>query len=112
MIKKIALFVFFELTKTPSIWVLHGIDHVIGFGEINLVLISDNLTLGLSFQRHFDDVPRLVIEKPMGVSQPGNCTEKYSWILRHDLLGNFLTLGLLRRSIGMVRVHVVGVFSS
>jgi len=71
-------FVFFELAKTPTIWMLHGIDHMIGFGEINLILISDNLTLGLSFQRHFDNVPRLIIEKPMGVSQPGNCTEKYT----------------------------------
>jgi hypothetical protein len=56
--------------------VLDGVDHVIRLCEINLILISDNLPLRLSFQRHLNDVSGFVIEKPMGVSQPGNCTEK------------------------------------
>ena len=50
-------FVLLELAEAPSIWVLGSVDDMVGFGEIDLVLISDNLTLRLSFERHFDDVP-------------------------------------------------------
>ena len=55
---------------------LNCVDHVIGLCEINLVLVSDDLTLGLGFQRHLNDVSGFIVEEPMGVSQPGNCTEK------------------------------------
>ena len=53
----ILTFIFFELAEAPSVWMLGSVDHMIGFGEIDLVLISDNLTLRLSFERHFDNVP-------------------------------------------------------
>jgi hypothetical protein len=55
---------------------LDSVDHVIGFGEINLVLISNDLSLGLSLETHLDNISRLIIEKSVGVAQPGNCTEK------------------------------------
>jgi hypothetical protein len=51
---------------------------MIGFGEINLVLISNDLSLGLSFETHLDNISRFIIEKAMGVTQPRNCTEKYT----------------------------------
>ena len=54
----------------------HGVDHVVGLSEINLVLISDDLSLRLSFEGHLDNVSGFVIKKTMRVSQPRNCTEK------------------------------------
>lgn len=69
-------FVFFELTETSAVWMLNGVDNMIGLGEIDLVLISDDLSLRLGLQRHFHNVSGFVIEETMGVSQPGNCTEK------------------------------------
>lgn len=68
--------VFLKLAKASAIWVLNSIDGVIGFGEINLVLISNDLSLRLSLETHLNNVSGFVIEKSVGVTQPGNCTEK------------------------------------
>jgi hypothetical protein len=64
------------LAQTSAVWMLDSINHVIGFGEINLVLISNDLSLRLCFQTHLDNISRFIIEKSVGVAQPGNCTEK------------------------------------
>lgn len=64
LIQKLTV-IFLELAQTPAIWVLSHVDHMIGLCEINLVLISDNLTLALSFEGHLDDVSRLVVKKTM-----------------------------------------------
>ena len=55
---------------------LNSIDGVIGFGEINLVLISNDLSLRLSLETHLNNVSGFIIEKSVGVTQPGNYTEK------------------------------------
>jgi hypothetical protein len=55
---------------------LGSINDVIGFGEIDLVFISNNLTLRLGLETHFDNISGLIIEKSVGVTQPRNCTEK------------------------------------
>jgi len=41
------------------------IDDVIRLCEVNLVLIPDDLALRLGLERHFHDVPGLVIEQAM-----------------------------------------------
>jgi len=51
----------------------------------------------------------------MRVSQPGNCSEEYNWLLSwiswHNLvLGHFLPLSLLAWCM-RIGLHVVGVFS-
>lgn len=50
MIQEVAIGVSFELTKTVALEV------TIRLRKINLVLISYDLSLRLSFERHFDDV--------------------------------------------------------
>ena len=55
---------------------LDSVDHMVGFGEVDLVLISDNLPLRLGLQRHLNDISRFIIKKTVRISKPGNCTEK------------------------------------
>lgn len=70
--------IFLELAQAPAIGMLVGIDDMVGFGEVNLILVTNNLTLRLSLKAHFHNVARFVVEKTMGISQPRNCTEKYA----------------------------------
>lgn len=49
-------FIFFELTKTPAVWMLDLVDDMIRLSEIYLILIPDDLALRLSLERHLDDV--------------------------------------------------------
>lgn len=71
-------FIFFELAEAPTIRMLDLVDHVIRLGEVNLVLVSDDLALRLGFEGHLHDVPRLVIEETVRVSQPRNCSEEHT----------------------------------
>lgn len=57
MVKEITLFIFLELAKASAVWVLNLIDDMIGLGEVDLVLVPDDLALGLSLERHLHDVP-------------------------------------------------------
>jgi len=114
VVKVVALGVLLEEAETSSVWVLNWIDDMIGFGKINLFIVSNNLTLGLSFQRHLGNIPGLVVKQAMRVTQPGHGTEKDNWFLLgirwHDLvLANFLILGLLTGGVGMVSVHIVSI---
>jgi hypothetical protein len=54
---KILTFIFLELAKASAVWVLNLIDDMIGLGEVDLVLVPDDLALGLSLERHLHDVP-------------------------------------------------------
>ena len=115
VIKEITLFIFFELAKASSIWVLDLVDDMIWLSEVYLVLIPDDLALRLSLEGHLDDIPRFVIKETVGVSQPRNCSEKDNWFLGwvawHNLvLRDLLALSLLAWSISVIGVHVVGVF--
>jgi len=56
VVKEIAFFIFFELTKTPAVWMLDLVDDMIRLSEIYLILIPDDLALRLSLERHLDDV--------------------------------------------------------
>ena len=71
-------FILFELAEAPPVRMLDLIDHVIRLGEVYLVLVSDDLALRLGFKGHFHDVPRLVIEETVRVSQPRNCSEEHT----------------------------------
>lgn len=57
VVKEITLFIFLELAKASAVWVLNLIDDMIGLGEVDLVLVPDDLALGLSLERHLHDVP-------------------------------------------------------
>lgn len=70
MVKVVAFVVFFEQTETSSVWVLNWIDDMIGFCKINLIIVSNNLTLRLCLQGHFDDISGLVIKETVGVTKP------------------------------------------
>jgi len=56
VVKEIAFFIFFELAKTPAVWMLDLVDDMIRLSEIYLILIPDDLALRLSLERHLDDV--------------------------------------------------------
>lgn len=76
MIKVVAFRVLFEQAEAASIGVLLGVDYVVRFVEVNLVIVPDNLSLRLSLQTHFHDVPRLVVEQTVRVSQPRHSSEE------------------------------------
>lgn len=57
MVKKITLFIFFELAKASSIWMLDLVDNMIRLGKVNLILVPDDLALRLGLERHFHNVP-------------------------------------------------------
>ena len=62
--------IFLELAQAPAIWVLLGVDDMIRLGKVDLVIISNDLTLGLSLQTHLDNISRLVVEETVRISQP------------------------------------------
>jgi len=68
MVKIVALIIFFELAKTPSIWMLFCINYVIRLSEINLIIISNDLSLRLSLQTHLDNISWFIVEKTVWVS--------------------------------------------
>ena len=76
MIKVVAFRVLFEQAEAASIGILLGVDYVVRFVEVNLVIVPDNLSLWLSLQTHFHDVPRLVVEQTVRVSQPRHSSEE------------------------------------
>mmetsp|Transcript_5149 Transcript_5149/g.8748 ORF Transcript_5149/g.8748 Transcript_5149/m.8748 type:complete len:261 (+) Transcript_5149:677-1459(+) len=57
VVQVIALLVLLELAETPAVGVLDRVDHVVGLGEVDLVLVSDDLTLRLGLQAHLHNVP-------------------------------------------------------
>lgn len=69
--------VLLEQTQTLGVGLLDGVDEVLDLGEVDLVLVSDDLALGLGLETHLDDVPGLVIEESVGVSLPGDSSEEY-----------------------------------
>jgi len=119
MVQIVTLVVFLEKAETTSVRVRCRVNHIVWLIEIDLVIISNDLSLWLSFQTHFHNVPRLIVEKAVRVTQPWDCSEEYDWFLgRVILLGDSVDArclvciwGLLRRCVRMVRVHVVSVVS-
>jgi len=112
MVEVVSFRVFLEETQTSPIWMLNWIDDMVRFCEINLIIVSNNLTLGLSLQGHLDNISGLVIEKTMRVTQPGYGTEKDNWFLlwigwQNLVLADFLILSLLTGGVRMVSVHIV-----
>ena len=55
---------------------LHGVNDMIWFGKINLVIVSYNLPLWLGLKTHFYNVSWFVVKKTMWITQPGNCSEE------------------------------------
>ena len=86
MVQVVAFVVFFEQAEAASVRILCRVDNIIWFVEIDLIVVANNLTLGLSLQTHLDDVPRLVIEKSVRVTQPRYCPEEYTIILNNITL--------------------------
>ena len=76
--KSLLTIILFELAKAPSIWMLFCVYHVIRLSKINLIIVSNDLTLRLSFQTHLHNISWFVVEKTVWVSQPGYCSEEYS----------------------------------
>ena len=117
MVQVEALLVLFQEAQRFSVGMLHMINDVIRLGEVDLIVVPDDLTLALSLQAHFDDVPGLIVEQTMRVPQPRDCSEKHyrllHGILNHHLvvLAHLLVLSLLGGSIGVVSVHIVGIIS-
>lgn len=58
-------FVFFQQAKALGFWFLNLVNDVVEFCKIDLILVPDDLTLGLGLQTHLDDIPRLVVEQTM-----------------------------------------------
>ena len=58
----IRLGVFFKQGEAPCFGLLGPIDHLVELGEIDLVLVADDLTLRLGLERHLYDVAGLVVE--------------------------------------------------
>lgn len=63
MVQVVAFLVLLELAQAPTVGVLDGVDDVVGLCEVDLILVADDLTLGLGLQAHLHDIPRLVIEQ-------------------------------------------------
>ena len=115
MVKVVALSVLFQEAQAPAVRMLLGIDDLVGFDEFNCILVPVNLTLRLGSQTDFNNVSRLVVEEPVGVSQPADGPEKDNRLLlgigRHDLvrLADVMVLSLLAGRVGVVGVHIVGI---
>ena len=84
--------------------------------KVNGVIVSNNLTLRLSLQTHFDDISRLVVEEAMGISKPRHGSEEDDWLLRwvvhlvgDDLLADLLILRWLTLGVRGVSVHIVSI---
>ena len=78
MVQVVALSILFEKAEASSIWIGSGINNVIGFVKVDLIIIAYYLTLGLGLQTHLDDVTRLVVEETVRVSQPWYGSEEYT----------------------------------
>jgi len=52
-----ALLVLFKEAQGLSVRVLHLVNDVVRLGEVDLVVVPNDLPLALSLQAHFDDVP-------------------------------------------------------
>ena len=76
MVQEVAFLVFFEQAQASRVGVLLGVDNVVRFVEVNLVIVPDDLSLRLSLQTHLHDVPRLVVEQTVRVSQPRHSSEE------------------------------------
>ena len=76
VIEIVAFRVLLEQAEAHTVWMLNWVNHMVWLGEINLVFVSNDLTLRLGFQTHFNYIPRLVIEEAMGISQPRDCSEE------------------------------------
>jgi hypothetical protein len=115
VIEVVALSVLLEETETLSAGLLDGVDDMVQFGKINLVIVSNNLTLRLGLQTHLYNVSGFVVEQAVRVSQPRHCSEKHDWFLGrvvgHNALANFVILRGLALGVGGVRVHIVSINS-
>jgi len=108
--------ILFEEAEASGACVDVVVDHVVQLGEVNGVIVSNYLTLALGLQTHLHDVSRLVIEEPMGISQPRNGSEEHNWLLglvvlrhRSQFLADFLGLRQLTLSVRWVSVHIVSI---
>jgi len=70
VVQVVTFVVFFEETEAASVRILCRIDYIVWFVEIDLIVVANNLALGLRLQTHLDDVPGLVVEKTVRVAQP------------------------------------------
>ena len=88
---------------------------MIWFCEVDLIIASNNLTLRLSLETHLNNIPRLVVEESVRVTQPADCPKEDNWLLLwvrwYHVLAHFLILGLLRWGVGVVSVHIVRIIS-
>lgn len=67
MVKIVSLGVLFQQTKRSAVRMLNGVNHMIRFRKIDLVIVSNDLALRLSFETHLDDIPGLIVKKTMRV---------------------------------------------
>ena len=81
MVEVVTLCVLLQETERLSAGSLDSIDHVIKFSKINLIIVSNNLTLALGLQTHLYNVSGLVVEETVGISEPRNGSEKDYWFL-------------------------------
>ena len=82
-----------------------GVDNVVGFGKINLVVIvSYNLTLRLGLQTHLLNVSRLVVKQTVRITAPRYSSEKnhrfLHWVANHHFLARLKILSLLDKNLG------------
>lgn len=112
MVEVVALGVLLEEAETLAAASLGGVDDLLELGEIDLVLVSNNLPHALSLQTHFYNVSGLVIEQTVGVAQPRNGAEEddglLRWVVVHwDTLADLVVLSGLTLSVGGISVHIV-----
>jgi hypothetical protein len=95
---------------------LSYVDYVIQLRKVNGIIVSNNLTLGLSLQTHLDDISGFIVEKAMGISKPRYRSEKHDgllgcivWLMGDDLLANLLILRWLTLGVRGVSVHIVSI---
>ena len=84
VVQVVSFIVFLEKAETTSVRVGCRINYIIWLIKINLVVISNDLSLWLSFQAHLDDVPWLIVEKTVRVTQPWDCPEEYTIIINNN----------------------------
>lgn len=68
MIEIITLRILFQKGESFGLRLLIAVDNVVGLSEVNLIFVTNDLTLRLSLQRHFYNIAGLIVEKTVGIS--------------------------------------------
>jgi hypothetical protein len=72
VVEVVAIVVFFKEAEATSVGVLCRVDNIIWLVEIDLIVVANNLPLWLCLQTHLDDVPGLIVEKSVRVTDHTN----------------------------------------